>query len=112
MKFCVPIKALSANKAWQGRRFSTPEKKQYERTLALLLPRTKVPGPYYRVVYNFYLSNFALTDWDNLIKPFQDSLVKQGIISDDRFILEATVRKFEVEEDRIEVEIYSREIAE
>lgn len=105
MKFSIPVKALSVNKAWQGRRFSTPAKKQYERTLALLLPKAPIPGPYYRVAYDFYLANFALTDVDNMVKPLQDSLVRQGLIRDDRFILEFTARKFKADKDHIEVEI-------
>lgn len=109
VKFSVPVKALSVNKAWQGRRFSTPAKKQYERAMTLLLPRKSEPGPYYRVAYDFYLVNFALSDVDNMVKPCQDCLVRQGIISDDRMILEFTARKFKADRDRIEVEIWSLE---
>ena len=111
IRFSVRIKPLSINAAFQGRRFNTPAKKQYERALALLLATFReVEGPYYRVRYDFYLKNFAMTDWDNLVKPFQDCLVKSGIISDDRRIIEATVRKFRAEKDSIIAEIEGVEL--
>ena len=58
LKFRLDIKPLSINEAFCGRRFNTPAKTQYERALALLLPNSRVPGPYYRVDYKFYLKNF------------------------------------------------------
>ena len=107
MKIALEIKPLSVNRAWQGRRFSTPEKKQYERVLALLLPRAVVPGPYYRIDYKFYLVEFKLTDSQNLLKCLTDCLVKRGIIRDDRYIIEERIRKFPATKNRIEIEIES-----
>ena len=106
MKISLPVKALSVNDAWRGRRFSTPEKDSYEALLALILPGGHVkPGPYYRVDYDFHLVNFAATDTDNLIKVTQDCLVKRGIITDDRKIIHSTQRKFPAKKDRIDIYI-------
>ena len=100
------VKPLTINQAWQGRRFSTPAKKDYEAALRFALPKVAVaPAPYYRVEYDFHLRSFALSDWDNLVKVTQDCLVKRGIISDDRFIVDARVRKFPAKADRIVVRI-------
>ena len=102
----LTIKALTVNQAWQGRRFSTPAKKYYEAALRFALPKVAVAAaPYYRVEYDFHLRSFALSDWDNLVKVTQDCIVKRGIISDDRHIIEARVRKFPAKVDRIVVRI-------
>ena len=70
-----------------------------------MLPRARCEGEFYRIHYDFFLRNFLMTDWDNLIKVTQDCVVRQGIISDDRRIIEARVRKFKAPQDRIEIEI-------
>ena len=76
--------------------------------MRLALPKIVVPpGPYYRVSYEFHLRSFALTDWDNCVKVTQDCVVNRGIITDDRLIIEARVRKFPAKKDRIVVEIES-----
>lgn len=58
------------------------------------------------VRYTFHLKNHSRTDYDNLIKPLQDILVKRGFIEDDRKIYECTVKKVASDTDRIEVEFY------
>ena len=105
-------KPLSVNDAWQGRRFSTPAKKDYEAVMRLLLPNTPVTGPYYRVEYDFHLIRFATTDWDNLVKVTQDCLVKRGIITDDRHIIDARVRKYKAVTDKIIIRIRGCELSE
>lgn len=113
VSFILAIKPLSVNQAWQGRRFSTTAKKNYERTVELLLPHVQVVGaPYYRVFYDFHLTQFARSDWDNLCKVLQDSIVAHGIITDDRMIVEAHVRKFPAKQDRIVIRIESCELEE
>ncbi len=106
----LAVKPLSVNDAWQGRRFSTPAKAQYESVMRLLLPNVAVPGPYYRIEYDFHLVHFKTTDWDNLCKVLQDCLVKKGIITDDRFIVDARVRKFPAKADKIVVRIEGCEL--
>lgn len=105
MNAILRIKALSVNAAYQGRRFSTPEKKQFDRTLALLLPKKRVEGEYYKVAYDFHLRNFGNTDEGNLVKVLEDCIVRQGIISDDRRVVEHRIRKFPSDTDYILVGI-------
>lgn len=100
------VKPLSINNATRGRHFPTAAKTKYETSLRYSLPKVAVVGkPYYRIAYDFHLVNFALTDWDNCIKVTQDCLVARGIISDDRLIVEAHVRKFKAEKDRIVISV-------
>lgn len=106
MRIELAIKPLSVNDAWRGRRFSTPAKTAYEASLRLLLPNRAIPGgPYYRVQYDFHLVRFSTTDWDNLCKVLQDCIVKRGIITDDRLIVDARIRKFPAKENKIVVTI-------
>ena len=105
MRIILPIKAISVNAAWCGRRFSTPAKKQFEQTVALMLPARRLTGPYYRVYWDFYLLNWARTDASNLVKTIEDCLVRSSIISDDRNIIEHRIRKIASKVDRIEIEI-------
>ena len=93
----VDIKPLSVNRAWQGRRFKTPEYKAYEQEMLLRLPiadMTEIPDGDLLVCYEFGLSNI-LADWDNPVKPFQDILQKKYGFSDAR-IVEAHVKKVKV----------------
>ena len=101
LEFEVKIKPLTVNQAWQGRRFSTPAKKQYEKKMELLLPRCSMAEGYYEIHYDFYIKNYALTDLDNMVKVSQDCLVKKKIISDDRKIIKMVVRKFKDANERI-----------
>ena len=85
------IKPLSANKAWQGKRFKSPEYKAYEKELMYTLPARKLPKPPYKIYFEFGFSNMA-SDWDNPIKQCQDVLaLKYGF--NDKDILEGHVRK-------------------
>ncbi len=104
----IPIKPISINVAFQGRRFKTAIAKKYERDLDILLPKKKVAGEYFEIHYRFYLVNFAMTDSQNLLKLLTDSIVRKGIIIDDRRILRETIEKFRIgreDKDRIEVDI-------
>lgn len=106
MKLIIHVKPLSVNDAFRGRHFPTKAKTQYEMALRYALPLGRVaPGPYYRIVYDFYLVRFSTTDWDNLVKITQDCLVARGIIDDDRLIIDARVRKFKATKDRIEITV-------
>lgn len=100
------VKPISTNEAWKGRHFSTTAKKNYELRLRLSLPKVAVVGkPFYRIAYDFHLVNFALTDYDNLVKVTQDCLVKRGILTDDRLIVDARIRKFPAKADKIVVSV-------
>lgn len=103
----IPIKALSSNKAWQGRRFKTPEYKQYERDFLLLMPKTPPVRGKIALSLHFYMKNDKMADIDNPIKLVQDILVKSGVIEDDRFIYELHVKKSHSDEEFIDIEISS-----
>lgn len=74
MRIC--IKPLSSNKAWQGRRFKTPEYKSYERECLLKLKPLRVPDGQLEVNYTVGYSN-RQSDIDNFLKSFQDILQKK-----------------------------------
>lgn len=100
----IEIKPLSINAAFQGRRFKTPAYNQYEKDLAILLPKIMYTG-LVKIDYTFYLKNFLMTDVDNLIKPLQDIIVKAGIIEDDRKIISLTAKKVKSGVNGIEFKI-------
>lgn len=73
----VPIKPLSVNKAWQGKRFKTPDYKRYERdVLKILPPALKIPPGKLELHLHFGFSS-TLADFDNPVKPFVDCLQKK-----------------------------------
>ena len=105
IKVSIPLRAITVNQAWQGRRYSTPAKKAFERDVALLLPKKKVIAGPVSIHYKFYLKHHATSDYDNCIKVIQDCLVTKGYILDDRFIYHAVIEKIPAKEDKIVVEI-------
>jgi len=96
---------LSVNDAWEGRRFKTPEYKEFEEICLYTLPKKRMLRGIVEIEYRFHLKYHKTSDYDNFIKCFQDILVKRGYIEDDRFIYKATIYKIpsEREQDRIEV---------
>ena len=88
----VPLKPLTVNRAWKGRRFKTKEYKQYEHDLLFLLPSNFfIPDGPLTAYYTFGVSS-KLSDWDNPCKPCQDVLQKKYGF-DDRRIHKAIVEK-------------------
>lgn len=82
----VNIKPLTANRAWQGRRFKTPEYKAYQRALTLMLPRkVAIPDGPLKVVLAFGLSS-ANADGDNCIKQSQDIIAAKYGFNDKRIM--------------------------
>lgn len=89
----VEIKPLSVNKAWQGKRFKTPEYSAYEKEVLLKLQpydlsKSKEPIELSMVVG---LSNMA-SDIDNVVKPFVDILQKKYGFND-KYIFRLIVEK-------------------
>ena len=106
----LAIKPMSTNKAWRGRRFKSEDYKDYIDDISiLLLPLKKFKVNSGKedlvVTYNYYLSNYALTDVGNLEKQLTDILVKEGFIPDDRYIKKLIQEKHRSKEDYIEVDI-------
>lgn len=85
------IKPLSINKAFQGRRFKTPEYLNYEKELLLALPKKKMPEPPYLVCFEFGFSNKA-SDIDNPVKCLTDIMQKKYLF-DDKEIYEMRIKK-------------------
>ena len=108
MKLTLDIKPLSTNVLWQGRRFKTKRYKNYESTVAWLLPKVQMVKGFVDIHYKFYLKNWKLVDGDNCVKGLQDILVKAGFIEDDRKILRYIIDKPPAKEDKIIVEIKQR----
>lgn len=105
----LPIKALSVNQVWQGRRFKTKAYKDFEQDCYKLIDykvrvgAMRVNGEV-EIHYKFHLKNYKMTDVDNLIKPIQDVLVKCNFIEDDRKIMRIIAEKFKGA-DKIEIRI-------
>lgn len=99
----IPIKPLSVNKAWQGRRYKTKEYKMFENQTLMLLPDKVYNYEKYSVKLIFYIKNVLKSDIDNFVKPFLDILVKKGIIKDDRYIYKLEAEKRKSKEEYIEV---------
>ena len=101
------IKALSVNKAFQGRRFKSPEYNKFITDMLLVLPKLKdVPTKDIRLKIEFGYSS-KLSDIDNGLKTFLDCLVKKYGF-DDRYIIELHVTKIIVNkgEDYIKFTFY------
>lgn len=79
----IPIKPLSANKAWKGRRFKTDEYKVYSKALLLLLPCLSLPESPFKVTYEFGFSNRG-SDLDNAVKQTTDILAKKYGFNDNK----------------------------
>ena len=79
----IKTKPLTVNKAWQGRRFKTPEYKSYETEVLWLLPSIKLPESPFRVEMVVGFSN-KNSDVDNVLKPFLDILQKKYGFNDSK----------------------------
>lgn len=87
----IPMKPLSVNDAWQGRRFKSDKYEHYEVETLLRLPPGRLPQGPYRVYYEFGFSN-KLCDFDNPCKPLGDILQKKYGFNDNE-IYEAHIVK-------------------
>lgn len=72
----IPLKPISVNQCWQGRRFKTPLYTKYEKDCLLILPKQDIGSPPYKIYLEFGFSNKA-SDLDNPIKPTLDILQKK-----------------------------------
>lgn len=90
----LPIKPLSVNEAWQGKRYKTPAYSRYEKTVLTLLRPLVIPDGPLEIRLEFGLSSSA-SDWDNPVKPFVDCLQKRYGFNDNR-IQRGVVEKVKV----------------
>ena len=94
-KLEINISPISINKVFQGRRFKTPEYTQWRKDFSWIVKKVhhKCTG----LKIDFYIKNFAMSDVDNMVKPFLDALVENKIIDDDRYIKKLILEKFKVD---------------
>ena len=79
----IPIKAMSTNVLFTGRRFKTPAYRRYLRDLQLLLKPMEIPAGPLRLTITFGVSN-ARSDLDNCCKAFLDGLMARYGFDDSR----------------------------
>lgn len=86
------VKPISLNKAYRGRRFTTPELASFKELIYYSLPNSKIDykGKKIKAIYIFGTSS-KNADGDNLIKCFQD------VISDKYQFNDKQIYKWEVE---------------
>ena len=99
----IPMKPMSVNRAWQGRRFKSDEYEAYEKEMLVRLPAGRFPEPPYRIYYEFGFSRRD-SDYDNPVKPTQDVLQKKYHF-DDKEIFEAHIRKVLVKKGKEYVKV-------
>lgn len=88
----VDIKPMSVNKAWQGRRFKTPEYKKWRQLAVMMLPILDVPKDKklkINLIFGFSNKN---EDIDNSIKTFLDALQDKYNFNDSK-VYELKVKK-------------------
>ncbi|HRG02493.1 MAG TPA: RusA family crossover junction endodeoxyribonuclease [Bacteroidia bacterium] len=93
-KIYIPIKPLSVNEAWQGKRFKTLLYKKYERDLLILLPKSVNISEEISLKLDFGFSNIA-SDLDNPVKLVLDILQKKYGFNDSH-IWELHIKKHKV----------------
>ena len=79
----LPIKPLSVNEVWQGKRFKTPAYKRYEKDVITLLRPLVIPDGDLQLNLKWGFSS-AASDIDNPVKPFIDCLQKKYQFNDKR----------------------------
>ncbi len=87
----IPVKALSINAAFKGRRFKTAEYGIYQKFVLAYLPKMNIGKAPYELMITFGLSSRG-NDLDNCLKPFIDCLVKKYDF-DDRQIYSIIAKK-------------------
>jgi len=100
----IPVKPLSVNMAWQGRRYKTAKYKKYERDCALFVPQGNSPK-IREIRISLILKNPLRQDADNIVKPLLDILQKRGQIKNDRYIERIFIERIKGDEDKIIVEL-------
>jgi len=79
----LPIKPLSVNEAYKGRKFRTPALRKYQRDVCLLLKDLEIPDGPLELHLEFGLSSMG-GDTTNPIKVFEDCLQMRYGFNDNR----------------------------
>lgn len=77
----VPIKPLSLNHAFRGRRFATAELKRYKQDICYLAPSLVIPKGKLRIRFLFGFSSKG-SDVDNCVKCAMDALSEKYSFND------------------------------
>ena len=102
----IPIKPISVNSCFQGRRFRTTEFKKWQEAVIYSLPKNSSRAKTFSVSICVYLKNPLKSDIDNYAKPIIDCLVEAGVIRDDRYIFRLEmVKKKTLNKEGFEIEI-------
>ena len=107
MRFTLPIKPISTNAIWYGRKGITNAYKKFQKEVFLLLPRHQetITGLCSFDIKVYMKKAWLMSDTSNFIKGLEDCCAKGGIIENDRFVKKITIEKFKAEIDSVEVEI-------
>lgn len=103
----LDLKPLSVNRAWQGRRYKTPEYASWSDSAAWILKANRLEtleGPVSLTV-RWFMKTAEMSDIDNPLKVLLDAIVRAGLIKDDRQIFKLTVEKKKSDTDYIEIEL-------
>lgn len=107
----LDLPPLSVNKAFQGRRYRTPEYRSWGDAAKWLLSQLKpAPMPLNRKVglrVVWHLRNAARCDVDNPLKALCDALVRSGILKDDRLVWKIEAEKVQDKDNFIEFDLFT-----
>ena len=103
----IPIKPISTNRLFQGRRFKTKEYDAFINAALYFAPKVPMIKGIVSLRCDFYVKNVERSDLDNFLKGTLDLIVKANYIEDDRLIYKIIARKFKVDNknERIELRI-------
>ena len=90
----IPLKPLTTNRLWKGRRFKTAEYKQYEAAMVALLNRSGLEIPPGRVVFEVVAGVTGLYDLDNAIKSTLDVIQLYDPHFNDRDVFKIVAEKY------------------
>ncbi len=114
MKFSIPVKPLSVNKAYRGRRFKTKDYIDFESDVGKTIGQCQdeLPSGELFVIYTFHIKNYGRSDTANMEKVLSDTLKKLGYFRDDSDIKSIYMVKERTKQDeRIDVEIHPFEMS-
>jgi len=103
----LPIKPISINACFQGRRFKTKEYDAFIQEMLYSMKKIPTIKGDIEVCIFLHLKSLTRSDIDNFCKPIIDCVVKKGWIEDDRYIQRLEVIKIKSPQEAIEIEIKS-----
>lgn len=99
----LPIKAMSINECFQGRRYKTKKYDKFIADMLRIMPKEKPMDGLLEVELIFGVRSLFRGDVDNLIKPVLDCLTKRGWIADDRYVMSVKATKVKAKQESISV---------